>query len=80
MKIAKYWAREDGQAMNPAGGKYDLTVYVIVALCASAVFLIASMCGLPRGIAAPLGALTGFVFRILTLKFNWRTRAVVPND
>jgi uncharacterized membrane protein YeiH len=55
-------------------------LYVIVALCASAVFIIASALGLPRGIAAPLGIGTGFVFRILTLKFNWRTRAVQPND
>jgi len=52
-------------------------LYVIVALCASAVFVLASLAGLSRGVATPLGIATGFTFRILTLKFNWRTQAVV---
>ena len=52
-------------------------LYVIVALAACGVFVLGSAAGLDRAVASPLAIATGFLFRILTLKFNWQTRPVV---
>lgn len=52
-------------------------LYAIVATVAAAVFLTAVSAGIARPAATAAGSLTGFVLRILAVRFGWRTRPVV---
>ena len=54
------------------GGQY----YAIAALLGSAVFLISDAAGLSRTFSSTAGALACFLLRLLSLRFNWRTRPV----
>jgi uncharacterized membrane protein YeiH len=51
-------------------------LYVIVALSAAGAFLIAEAYGPGRAFASPIGVGTGFLLRLLTIRYDWRTSAV----
>ena len=51
-------------------------LYAIVAAVAGAIFLTALSVGVPRSAATALGSVTGFLLRILAVRFGWRTRSV----
>lgn len=50
--------------------------YAIAALLGSAVFVACDRAGLPRESSSIAGALACFALRMLSWRFNWRTRAV----
>jgi uncharacterized membrane protein YeiH len=51
-------------------------LYAIVAAVSAAVFLTCDRAGLARITSISIGVGTGFLFRLLALRFGWRTRAV----
>jgi uncharacterized membrane protein YeiH len=51
-------------------------LYAIPALLGSAVFLLSDAAGLSRTFSSTVGALVCFLLRLLSWRFNWRTRAV----
>jgi uncharacterized membrane protein YeiH len=50
--------------------------YVLVALCASAVYLGGRYTDAPSPYPTVAGTVSGFVLRLAALRFNWRTRSV----
>lgn len=50
--------------------------YAIVAMLAASCFLLLNLTGLPRSLATELSVTLGFLLRLLTLKFGWRTTAL----
>lgn len=54
------------------GGQF----YAIAALFGSAAFLISDAAGMPRTVSSAIGVLACFLLRLLSRRFDWRTRPV----
>jgi len=54
--------------------------YATAAAASATVFLLMLHFGVEARVASPIGVLVGFLMRLLSIRFGWRTRAVHSYD